>query len=215
MKIIVLGSPGVGKGTYTQELVKVLNLTHLSTGDIFREHIKNQTELGKQVESYLSEGKLVPDQLTIELVEERLSQPDCAEGFILDGFPRTISQAEALDKITTLDLAINFKANQEVIITRLSGRRICKSCKWIYHTRLLKSKIEGKCDHCGGDIIQRPDDTPQAIEKRLAAYEKEAAPLIEYYQNKGILREITINEEFGKYGNIIMERILKVINSVK
>jgi len=211
MKIVVLGSPGVGKGTYTQELVKGLNLIHVSTGDIFREKIKNQTELGKQVESYLSSGGLVPDELVIAVIKERLSREDCVKGFILDGFPRTVKQAEALGKITSIDLVLNFKADKEVIIDRLGGRRICRSCKWIYHVRNIVPKVEGKCDYCEGELYQRPDDVQEAIDKRLNTYEKETAPLIGYYREKGVLKEITINEEFGKYKDIIMERIMKVI----
>lgn len=207
MKLILLGSPGVGKGTYTQELVKDLNIVQISTGDIFRENIKSKTVLGQKVENYLSTGKLVPDELVIEIVRERLKEKDCQKGFILDGFPRTLRQAEALDKITKIDLVLNFKADHQVIIDRLSGRRICRSCKWIYHLKNSPTKIDGQCDKCEGETFHRPDDFPEAIQKRLSVYETETAPLIDYYKKKGLLREVVVNEEFSKYREEIMNRI--------
>lgn len=215
MKLVVLGSPGVGKGTYAQELVKELKIPHVSSGVIFRENIEKKTRLGKKAEQYISAGRLVPDELTISLIERRLKEKECQEGFILDGFPRTIAQAEALGQMAKIDLVINFKADRAVIIDRLSGRRTCRSCNWIYHIKNIPSKVEGKCDHCGGELFQRPDDIPEAIETRLDTYEKETAPLVDYYRKKGILKEVIINEEFGKYREVIMERIKKVINSIK
>jgi len=213
MKIIVLGSPGVGKGTYTQDLVKILNLIHISTGDLFRENIKNETELGKQAQEFINQGKLVPDQITISMVKERLSKDDCKNGFILDGFPRTVAQAEALEKITPLDLVLNFKADPETIIARLGGRIICKKCARIYHQKNLIPKQEGICDFCGGELNVRDDDKPEAVEKRLKLYQEQAAPLIDFYKKKNFLREITINEEYGIHKKMIQERILKVINN--
>ncbi len=215
MKLIVLGSPGVGKGTYTQELVKELDLVHISSGDLFRENIQNRTTLGIDAEKHINAGKLVPDNLTIAMVEKRLKQSDCAKGYILDGFPRTVPQAEALEKITAVDMVLNFKADRRVIIDRLSGRRICKECKWIYHITNLPQKKAGFCDRCNGEVIQRSDDNPTAINKRLDVYQKETAPLIEFYQKRKLLREIVVNEEFGKFGEVILERIRKVINSKK
>ncbi len=215
MKIIVLGSPGVGKGTYTQELVKELGLAHISSGDLFRDNIKNRTSLGIEAEKYINAGKLVPDDITIAMVEKRLKQKDCAKGYILDGFPRTVPQAEALDQITLIDMVLNFKADRGVIIDRLSGRRICKECKWIYHLRNLPQKKAGFCDKCNGEVIQRSDDNSVAINKRLDVYETETAQLINFYQKRKLLREIVVNEEFGKFGEIIMERIRKVIHSKK
>jgi|SRR3989339_925566 len=213
MRIIVLGPPGVGKGTYTQELVKELGLIHISTGDIFRENIKNKTLLGKQVEGYLASGKLVPDEITTEIIKNRLNQKDCKKGFIIDGYPRTLAQAESLEKIVKIDLVLNFKADKEIIISRLSGRRVCKNCKWIYHIINIPPKKEGKCDRCPGELFHRPDDMPETISRRLETYEKETAPLIDYYKHKKILKEVTVNEEFGKYKEIIMDRILKVISN--
>lgn len=197
----------MGKGTYTQELVKDLNIVHISTGDIFRENIKNKTSLGQKVENYLSAGKLVPDELVIEIARKRLNEKDCQKGFILDGFPRTIKQAEALDKITEIDVVLSFKADHQVIIERLSGRRVCKSCKWIYHIRNNPTKNDGQCDKCDGETFHRPDDFPEAIQKRLMVYENETALLIDYYKKKGLLREVVVNEEFAKYREQIMNRI--------
>lgn len=214
MKIVVMGSPGVGKGTYTQDLVKTLNLVHVSSGDLFRENIDSNTELGKKAQEFIKRGELVPDSITIGMVEERLSRDDVKEqGFILDGFPRTPAQAEALEKVTDLDMVINFKADDEVIISRLSGRIICKSCGRIFHKINIPTKEEGICDECGGEIYQRDDDKPEAVEKRLQGYKDQAQPLLDFYSNKGLLRECTINEEYGKYKEMIQERIMKVINS--
>lgn len=214
MKIVVLGSPGVGKGTYTQDLVKELDLPHLSTGDLFREHIKNQTALGKQVQEFLAAGKLVPDENTIALVKERLALPDCQKGFIFDGFPRTIMQAEALSRMTAIDVVLNFLADSEVILQRLSGRIICRGCGRIYHRTNLRPKKEGVCDLCQGELYQRDDDTVAAIKKRLALYEQQTAPLIKYYKQKKLLREITVNEEYGKHKTMIMTRILHVVHAL-
>jgi len=215
MKLVVLGSPGVGKGTYTQDLTKILNVPHISTGALFREHIGKQTELGKKAKEHIDAGQLVPDELTNDLVKERISREDCQNGFIFDGYPRNIPQAESFAKITDLDLVINFKADKEVIIERLSGRRTCSSCGWIFHLKNLPPKVEGICDKCGGKLIQRSDEMPEVIEKRLIVYEKETAPLIDYYKEKNLLKEITINEDYGSHKELIQERIMKVINSIK
>lgn len=211
MKLIVLGSPGVGKGTYAQELVKELGLAHISSGDLFREHIRNKTKLGIEADKHISIGHLVPDELTIAMIKERLSQPDCKKGFVLDGFPRTAPQAEALDKITPIDLVLYFKADREVIIDRLGGRRVCTKCKWIYHVHNIAPQKEGVCDQCAGEVIQRADDNPKVIAERLDVYERDTAPLIQYYKNKKLLSEVIINEEFGKHRDIIMNRIYKAI----
>lgn len=211
MRIVVLGSPGVGKGTYTQELIKLFALQHISTGDVFRENIKNKTILGQQVESCIAAGKLVSDDLTIALVREKLDAR--RNNFILDGFPRTIAQAESLDTMIKIDLVINFKADRSVIIDRLSGRRICKSCGWIYHIKHLLPKVENRCDHCGGELFHRPDDFPEAISERLDTYETETLPLIDYYARKGVLKAVVVNEDFGSHKEMIMERIVAVINS--
>ncbi|MEW5897276.1 MAG: adenylate kinase [Nanoarchaeota archaeon] len=212
MKIVVMGSPGVGKGTYTQALKEELGLVHVSTGDIFRENIKNKTGQGRIAEKCIAEGKLVSDDLTIKLVKERLSRSDCkSKGFILDGFPRTIAQAEALESITKADMVINFLANDKVIIERISGRIICKNCGRIFHKRNIIPKVAGRCDSCNGELYQRDDDNPKTVKQRLEIYRQQTAPLMEYYRRKELLREIVINEDFGVHRKAIMEKILGVI----
>ena len=214
MKIIALGSPGVGKGTYATEIVQKYGLLHISTGQIFRENIKGGTELGLKAKEYIDAGKLVPDQVTIDMVKDRLSKDDCKEGgFILDGFPRTIPQAEALSEFCEMDMVINFKADPEVIIQRLGGRRVCKNCGAIFHAVNIKPKQEGICDACSGELYQRDDDKPEAIKQRLIVYEEQTAPLIGYYTEKGILKEITINEDFGTGKEVIMNRIYELIDN--
>jgi len=211
MKIVLLGSPGVGKGTYSAELIKKYEILHISTGDIFRENIKGATELGKKAKEFIDTGNLVPDELTIEMIKERLGREDCETGFLLDGFPRTIPQAEALSQFCELDMVINVKADDEVIIERLSGRRICRQCGKIFHLKNIPSKVEGVCDACEGDLYQRDDDRPQAIQERLKVYQKQTAPLVDYYRAKGLLREITVNEDFGTNRELILNRFYEVI----
>ena len=216
MKIIALGSPGVGKGTYTQDLVKILGVVHVSTGDLFRRHMQESSTLGKKAKEYIHRGELVPDEITISMVQERLAQPECqTQGFILDGFPRTIAQAEALDRITPLDLVIDFTADHHIILDRLSGRIICRSCGRIYHLKSIIPKKPGMCDFCQGEVYQRDDDLAQVVEERLRHYAQQAAPLLAYYRQKGLLREIHINEEYGLHKEMIQQRILKVIKTFK
>ncbi len=222
MKLVVLGSPGVGKGTYTQDLVQICNLIHISSGDLFRENLKNNTPLGQKAKAFIDKGELVPDEITIGMVKDRLikikenlTKPNSAKGFILDGFPRTVPQAEALSKVTNLDLVINFKADDEIIVSRLSGRIICRKCGRIYHLKNLRPKKAGVCDICGGELYQRDDDKPEAVRKRLADYHAQSAPLIAYYKKKSLLKEIIVNEDYGTHKEIIQKRILSVINTVK
>ena len=190
MNIILLGPPGAGKGTVAALLKKELGVPHISTGDIFRENIKNGTELGKKVESIMAAGGLVPDDVTVALVKDRLSQPDTADGYILDGFPRTVPQAEALASFADIDAAVCFVLSNEEIIKRLSGRRICKSTGRIYHIVSNPPKVEGIDDETGEKLIQRDDDKPEAIRHRLEVYEASTAPLIDFYQGSGLLRNI-------------------------
>lgn len=178
MKIILLGAPGCGKGTQSALIKEKYNLPHISTGDIFRENIKNETELGKLAKSYMDNGALVPDSLTCDLVKDRLSKEDCKNGFILDGFPRTIAQAEALDTFSDIDRAILIDVDFDVIVSRLSGRRTCPVCKNIYNTSSYNSDT---CE-CGTKLIQRDDDKEETIRKRLSTYESQTYPLIEYYK---------------------------------
>jgi len=189
--IILMGPPGAGKGTLAKQLIS-LGLVHISTGDMFREAIKAGTELGKLADSYIKHGDLVPDEVTIGLVKERLSQDDCANGFLLDGFPRTTPQAEALDKLTKeinrpIEVAINLDCDEKELVRRISGRRVCKSCGAPYHIDTAKPKVEGVCDICGGPLYQRSDDNEEALKVRLAHYTHSTKPLLDFYQEKGLL----------------------------
>ena len=190
--IILVGPPGAGKGTIAKKLVS-LGLTHISTGDMFREAMKQGTPLGKLAESYINKGDLVPDEVTIGLVEERLSQPDCANGYLLDGFPRTIPQAEALDELTKkinrpIESVINLDCEESELIKRISGRRVCKVCGTPYHIVNVKPKVDGVCDNCGGELIQRNDDNEDALKVRLQHYVHDTEPLLSFYKNKGLLQ---------------------------
>jgi adenylate kinase len=203
MNIVLLGSPGVGKGTYAVRILKIYNIPQISTGDMFREAIKNGTEVGLEAKSYMDKGELVPDEVTIKIVEERLKKDDCKRGFMLDGFPRTIAQAEALSEISKIDKVLNFTADDEIIIERLSGRRVCSDCGRIFHVKNIPPKVEGICDVCDGKLIQREDDKPESIKKRLDVYKKQTAPLIDYYKEKGLLAEIDANKPIEKVDEII------------
>jgi adenylate kinase len=187
MKLIFLGPPGAGKGTIADLAVERLSLPHISTGDLFRAAVKNGTPLGLKVKDIMASGGLVPDELTIELVKERLSEKDTAKGWILDGFPRTIPQAEALEKIASLDAVVNFEVADKVVVDRLSGRRVCRSCGKIYHVANMPPKKAGFCDADGGELYTRDDDKADAIQVRLDTYRKQTSPLIDWYGKKGKL----------------------------
>lgn len=190
MNLVFLGPPGVGKGTIAKEIAKEKGIPQISTGDLLREAVKQGSELGKKAKTYMDSGKLVPDNLVINLLKNRISKDDCKKGFILDGFPRTVPQAEALAKEVKINRVLNFKALDKTIIQRLSGRRTCKSCNAIYHLINIPPKVEGICDKCGGELFQRDDDKPKAIKKRLEVYQQQTAPLIDYYNKKGNLADI-------------------------
>lgn len=195
MKIIMLGAPGAGKGTYAKQITQKYGIPAISTGDIFRENIKNGTELGKKAKSYMDAGNLVPDELVCDLVVDRLKQDDCKKGYILDGFPRTIPQAEALTEALkkqddSIDFALEINMADEAIIERMAGRRVCKNCGATYHVVNIPPKKEGVCDECGGEIILRDDDAPETVKKRLEVYHEQTAPLIEYYDKIGLLNVI-------------------------
>lgn len=203
MKIILLGPPGAGKGTQAETLVNTLSVPHISTGDMFRKAIKEQTQLGMQAKSFMDQGKLVPDEVTIGIVRERLAQADCKEGFLLDGFPRTVPQAEALDNIltelnTAMDAVISIEVPNDILVDRLTGRRVCKACGATYHTIFNPPTQETVCDKCGGELYQRSDDSESTVRNRLEVYENQTQPLINYYSAKGILKPINGNQEIAK-----------------
>lgn len=195
MQLLMMGPPGAGKGTQAAMLVKKFSIPQISTGDMFRAAISEGTELGRQAQSYMSQGKLVPDEVTIGIVRERLNKSDCANGFILDGFPRTVAQADALKKILDdtgrqLTAVINIHVPTEKLIARAIGRRICRQCGATYHVEFKPSAIDGVCDNCGGELYQRADDTAETMSNRLSVYEQSTQPLIEYYQKSGVYVEI-------------------------
>lgn len=195
MKIILLGPPGAGKGTQAEMLAKKLFLPHISTGDMFRAAISAGTELGLQAKLYMDQGRLVPDEVTIGTIKDRIAQPDCREGFLLDGFPRTLPQAEALsqllgDQELKIDAVINITVPDETLVERLSGRRICRQCGAIYHLLYSPPEQDGICDTCGGELYQRDDDTEDTVRSRLAVYHSRTAPLIDYYRAQGVLHDI-------------------------
>ena len=189
MNIILLGAPGAGKGTLASQIVEKYALPHISTGDIFRANIKEGTELGKLAKKYIDGGNLIPDDVMIEVMKDRLSKDDCKNGFILDGFPRTITQAEALDKSDIgIDCVLNIDVPDEKIIERLSGRLECSKCAATFHKEYRKPEKEGVCDVCGGELVTRADDTPETVKGRLEVYHTQTEPLIEFYKEKGMLR---------------------------
>lgn len=195
MKIIMLGAPGAGKGTQAKKIADVCNIPHISTGDIFRANIKNGTELGTKAKAYMDKGLLVPDELVCNLVVDRIQQDDCKNGFILDGFPRTIPQAEALTNALNaigqnMDFAIDVDVPDENIINRMSGRRACVGCGATYHLVFNPTKVEGICDVCGEKLILREDDKPETVKNRLNVYHEQTQPLIDYYKGQGILRTV-------------------------
>ena len=207
MKLILLGPPGAGKGTQAESIKEAYNLIHISTGDIFRKNMKENTPLGVKAKEYVDKGQLVPDEITIAMVEDRLSQEDVREGFLLDGFPRSTSQAEALDDImmelgSKIDKVINIEVDKNILVDRVVGRRICKECGATYHVRSNPPKPAGICDKCGGELYQRADDTEETVAKRISIYEEETLPLVEYYTEKGNLFTVDgtlgIDTVFGK-----------------
>ena len=202
MNLILLGAPGAGKGTQATGLSEILNIPHISTGEIFRDNIRRNTELGKLADSYISKGELVPDEVTIQIVKDRIQQPDCANGFILDGFPRTIVQAEMLELILDadnkkIDKVVNIVIDDEVVINRLSNRIVCPACGETYHLEFNPVE-DNKCRKCGVQLVQRDDDKPDVIRNRIVAYHKKTEPLVEFYRNKGklmnVLSENSIDE---------------------
>lgn len=213
MRVILLGAPGSGKGTLAGILNKKLEIPHISSGDIFRENIKNETKLGKIVKSYIDNGQLVPDEVTIDLIKERLKKDDCKNGFILDGYPRTIQQAQSLDMLLTnegtkIDVVVNISVSNNEIVKRITGRRVCMSCKAIYHIKNMNCKEDEICNKCKCKLIQRDDDKEETVIKRLSVYRTYTKPLEEYYEQKGVLRAVD--------GNLSPETVgINTINMLK
>ena len=208
MKIIMLGAPGAGKGTQAKKIAEKYHIPHISTGDIFRANIKNGTELGKKAKTYMDQGLLVPDELTVDLVIDRVGQDDCKDGYILDGFPRTIPQAECLDAALEkrgekVDFAINVEVPDENIVNRMSGRRACVGCDATYHIKYNPTKVDGVCDACGEKLVLRDDDKPETVQKRLGVYHDQTQPLIDYYTKSGVLKEVD--------GTVDMEDVFQAI----
>lgn len=210
MKIIMLGAPGAGKGTQAKKIADKYQIPHISTGDIFRANIKEGTELGKKAKSYMDQGQLVPDELTLELIMDRFQNPDCKNGYVLDGFPRTIPQAEALTealakKGETIDYAINVEVPDENIINRMGGRRACLACGSTYHIVYAPTRVEGICDRCGEKLVLRDDDKPETVKNRLNVYHNQTQPLIEYYTKQGKLAEVDGTQSMEDVFNAIVK----------
>jgi adenylate kinase len=214
MKIIMLGAPGAGKGTQAKMIADKYGIPHISTGDIFRANIKEGTELGKKAKEYMDQGALVPDELTCDLVVDRIGQDDCSKGYILDGFPRTIPQAECLTKALEqrndkIDYAVNVDVPDENIVRRMSGRRACVGCGATYNIVYNPTKTEGICDRCGKELILRDDDKPETVQKRLTVYHEQTQPLIEYYEKKGALAEVDGTKDMQD----VFDAIVKILES--
>ncbi len=212
MRIILLGEPGAGKGTYSAELVKKYKIPQISTGDMLRAAVKAGTPLGKQAQEFMKKGELVPDSLVIELIRERIKEGDASKGFILDGFPRTLPQAQSLEKMLQsmnirLSGVLKIEVAKAILLKRLTGRRVCKGCGATYNIDTMKPQKDGVCDKCGKELIQRPDDKPETIENRLTVYQKDTAPLIEFYENKGLLKRVQCEGEYDE----VMARIFSAL----
>ncbi|CUY01608.1 adenylate kinase [Staphylococcus epidermidis] len=210
MNIILMGLPGAGKGTQASEIVKKFPIPHISTGDVFRKAIKDETDLGKEAKSYMDRGELVPDEVTVGIVKERISEDDAKKGFLLDGFPRTIDQAESLNQIMSeldreIDAVINIEVPEEELMNRLTGRRICEKCGTTYHLVFNPPKVDGICDIDGGKLYQREDDNPETVSNRLSVNVKQSKPILEYYNNKGVLKNIDGSKDIDEVTNDVID----------
>ncbi len=211
MNLILLGPPGAGKGTQATRIIEKYNIPHISTGDIFRANIKQGTELGKKAKAYMDKGELVPDQLVVDIATDRLMQDDCKNGFLLDGFPRTVFQAVKLDEFlaersSKIDKVIDISVEKEELMSRLIGRRVCRSCGATYHIKNMPSKKEGVCDQCQGELYQRSDDTAETVDNRIEVYNSQTKPLVEYYKGKGNIAHID--------GSIGLENVFATIVNI-
>ena len=211
MKLILLGAPGAGKGTQAKWISKEYGLPHISTGDILRQNVKDGTELGKEAKKYMDDGKLVPDGVIIGMMKDRLAQDDCRNGFILDGFPRTINQAEELGKITEIDAVLNIYVPFEKLIERITGRRSCPNCGAVFHVKYNPPEKEGICDACGTELIQRDDDKEETVKKRLETYESQTAPLIDYYGKKEKILTVVGQEEIEDTRKLVKEALESIL----
>ncbi|ATQ49225.1 adenylate kinase [Staphylococcus epidermidis] len=210
MNIILMGLPGAGKGTQASEIVKKFPIPHISTGDMFRKAIKDETDLGKEAKSYMDRGELVPDEVTVGIVKERISEDDAKKGFLLDGFPRTIDQAESLNQIMSeldreIDAVINIEVPEEELMNRLTGRRICEKCGTTYHLVFNPPKVDGICDIDGGKLYQREDDNPETVSNRLSVNVKQSKPILEYYNNKGVLKNIDGSKDIDEVTDDVID----------
>lgn len=204
MKLVLLGAPGAGKGTQATRIVSAYSIPHISTGDILRKHLKEETPIGVEAKAYIARGELVPDSVVVEIVRQRLLEPDCAAGFLLDGFPRTLAQAEALSAITTLDAVINLDVDLSKLAARISGRRVCKGCGESYHVDFGAPEA---CAKCGGEVILRDDDKPETVKSRLTVYENQTAPLIGYYESKGILLTVDGMQSIDEVSKSVLDAL--------
>ena len=212
MKLLIMGRPGAGKGTQAVNIKNYFNIPHISTGDIFRANLKEQTKLGLLAKSYMDKGQLVPDEVTIDLVLDRLSQADCKNGYLLDGFPRNLEQAEALTRFLNeqgdkLNAVLDIDVKPEVLIDRIVGRRVCKNCGSTFHITNNPSKVDGICDNCGDSLIQRADDTYEVAHSRLEVYDKQTAPVLNYYRDQHLLKTVNGDQDFAK----VFEDIKRVL----
>ena len=215
MKFVIFGAPGAGKGTYSTRLQDALGIVAISTGDLFRAAVKQESELGKSVKSYLDSGKLVPDEVVLDVLKDRLVKDDAANGFILDGYPRTLKQVGDLEGVTEVDAVINLVVPEWVIVERLSSRRVCRKCGTIYNVRYLKPKVEGVCDKCGGELMQRDDDKPDVIKDRLKVYEDNTKPLLELFKDKGTKIVYIECNDVDVPPQIMVDKILKKLKEEK
>lgn len=216
MNLVLMGLPGAGKGTQAEKIVEKYNIPHISTGDMFRAAMKEETELGLKAKSFMDQGSLVPDEVTIGIVRERLSKPDCEGGFLLDGFPRTVPQAEALEGIMeelgkSINFVINVDVDKDILMARLTGRRICKDCGATYHMVFNAPTVEDKCDRCGGELYQRADDNEETVQNRLDVNLKQTQPLLDFYEQKGYLKNINGQQEI----HVVFEDIDELLKGLK